>query len=116
MITTKGNADKSPSVTLIYPNTELKKFAELSDVDINDMVLFHKNDNHFNLVVNKDSDLATLGSLSYHYDFGPMLVNNDEPDKKHEKENVTPKKDAESGIDDDSKLLNLQKEFKTCRN
>ena len=80
VITTKGNADRSPSVTWIYLKAELKKFAELSDFDINDMVLFHENDYHFNLVVNKDSDLASLGSLSYRYNFGPLLVNTDESD------------------------------------
>ena len=37
------------------------------------MVLFHENYCHFNLVVNRESDLATLGSLSYRFNIGPLL-------------------------------------------
>ena len=55
----------------------MKKFAELNNVDIDDMVLFHENDCHFNLVVNKNSDLALLGNLSFRYTIGLILDYNE---------------------------------------
>ena len=39
VITTKGSDDKNPTTTWIYPHAELKKFAELRDVKLDDMVL-----------------------------------------------------------------------------
>ena len=39
VITTKGSNDKNPTTTWIYPHAELKKFAELRDVKLDDMVL-----------------------------------------------------------------------------
>ena len=51
----------------------------LKNVDIGDMVLLHTKDVHFDLVVSKDSNLATMGSLSYRHNIGPML-----PKQSHE--------------------------------
>ena len=73
IITTKGHDDKNPTVNWIYPDTELGKFAELKDVKLNDMILLHEDDNHFNLIVNNRSDLAVMGSLSYRFNVGPMM-------------------------------------------
>ena len=50
VITTKGPNDQSPSVNWINPDMNLKDFAELS-VKMNDMVLLHENDTHFNLIL-----------------------------------------------------------------
>ena len=66
VITTKGSGDKNPTVNWINADENMKKFAELQNVKQEDMVLLHDHDSHFNLIVSKDSDLAKLGSLSFH--------------------------------------------------
>ena len=38
----------------IYPDPELKDFAELRDVNLGDMILLHEDDNHFSLIISKD--------------------------------------------------------------
>ena len=63
IITTKGPTDSNPTVNWIHPDPSLKEFAEL-DVEIKDMTLLHEDDQHFNLVISGDSDIARLGSLS----------------------------------------------------
>ena len=63
VITTKGISDKEPTVNWIYPDEDLKEHAEIN-VKMNDMVLLHENDVHFNLVIAKDSNLANMGSIS----------------------------------------------------
>ena len=72
VITTKGSNDKTPTENWIYPDLKLKQFAELKDVQMNDMVLLHENDVHFNLIISKDSDLALYGSLSHRFNVGPF--------------------------------------------
>ena len=83
IITTKGIMDTNPTVNWIYPNKDLEEFAELKDVQLDTMVLLHENDIHFNLVVSKYSNLATLGSLSYRFNIGPM-EKKETPDEKEE--------------------------------
>ena len=51
VITTKGIMDKNPSVNWIYPDVDLKKFAVLQNVELDDMILLHENDVHLNLVI-----------------------------------------------------------------
>ena len=58
----------------------MKQFAEVKDVNHDDMVLFHQNDCHFNLVVSSKSDLATLGNLSHRFNIGPFLETKDSHD------------------------------------
>ena len=58
--------DDKPTVNWVYPEAKMAEYAELKNVDLGEMVLLHKNDSHFNLVVSGDSDLATLGSWSDH--------------------------------------------------
>ena len=53
VITSYGNRDRSLTVNHIHPDISLKLFAELKDVEIDEMVLLQENDNHFNLVVNE---------------------------------------------------------------
>ena len=72
VITTKGIMDKNPSVNWIYPDVDLKKFAVLQNVELEDMTLLHENDVHFNLIISRDSDLVKLGSLSYRFNIGPL--------------------------------------------
>ena len=76
IVTTKGIKDDNPSVNWIYPDKGLKKYAELKDVELNDMVVLHEDDVHFNLIISKNSDLAIKGSLSYRFNIGPTLTKN----------------------------------------
>ena len=73
IITTKGENDENPSVNWIYPDEEMKEFAELKDVKIDDIVLLHENDAHFNLIITEDNELATTGSLSFMTNIGSFL-------------------------------------------
>ena len=72
IISTKGSNDKEPTVYWVYPDSKLEDFAELKNVDLVDITILHQEDIHFDLVVAGDSDLATLGSLSYRFNIGPM--------------------------------------------
>ena len=63
IITTKGQNDSNPTVNWIHPDPTLKELAELN-IDMKDMVLLHEEDQHFNLIIPGNSDLAKLGSLS----------------------------------------------------
>ena len=71
IITSNGPDDENVAVNWIYPDLDLKTFAELKNVELNDMVLLHANESHFNLVVSKNSDLAVLGSLSFRFNVDP---------------------------------------------
>ena len=84
VITTKGPQDENPTVNWIYAEESLKEFAELKNVDMNDMVLLHENDIHFNLIISKESDLAQFGSLSHRFNFslGENSKNKEELDEK----------------------------------
>ena len=64
IISTKGPSDENPVINWIYPNKEMNRFAELQDVDIEEMVLFHEYDQHFDLVVSGTGDLARYDNLS----------------------------------------------------
>ena len=44
-----------------------------SKYNLDVMTLLHENDQHFNLVIDKKSDLAVLGSLSFRFNVGPIL-------------------------------------------
>ena len=91
----------------------MEKFAELKNVPLNDMVLLHEKDSHFDLIVSKDSDLAKLGSLSYRFNVGPLMNQNDqtkdcedEPEAADETENLNGTKEEMQ------KLLKICKEEK----
>ena len=60
VISTKGESDENPNVYWIYPDKEMKQFAELKKVELLDMVLLHENDNHFNLIVSEDNEHVQL--------------------------------------------------------
>ena len=110
VITTKGKDDENPTVNWITPDTTLKDFAELKDVDIGVMVLLHENDCHFNLIVSDESDLANLGSLSYRFNVGPTITIDDTIEDEDETELYVPEPQKM-----DSNILDLQKELKKCR-
>ena len=72
IITTKGLSDENPSVNWIYPDKKMGKFAELQNVQIDDLVLLHENDNHFDLVVSANSELVKYGNLSSRNNHNPI--------------------------------------------
>ena len=130
IITTKGHDDKNPTVNWIYPDTELGKFAELKDVKLNDMILLHEDDNHFNLIVNNRSDLAVMGSLSYRFNVGPMMETCEDGLNDVETKTTTDnieKETTKSMEDNDDKkkekkeeerlkdLVEVRKELKQCK-
>ena len=87
VITSKGEKDTKPTVNWIFPDESLKEFAELKDVELEDIVLMHEADSHFNLIVSEQSELATLGSLSFRSNIGPFEeVKNFEDDTMEELE------------------------------
>ena len=63
-IITLNRVDNIPTVNWIHPDPDLKQYADLENVEIENMVLLHEDEAHFNLVISKDSDLAKLGSIS----------------------------------------------------
>ena len=82
IITTKGEDDVNPTVNWVYPDEDIKDFAELKDVDIENCVLIHENDVHYNLIVPGDSELARLGSLSFRANIGPIIKTTEEEERK----------------------------------
>ena len=108
IITSQGEYDENPTVNWIHPDKSMKAFAELKDVDMDEMVLFHQDDCHFNLVVNKESDLALKGSISQRFDVGPFSTIDDDIEAEVQKEY-----DNENDIDETIK--DLKKELKKSR-
>ena len=105
VLTTKGLDDMEPTVNYIYPEPSLKQYAELN-VELNEMVLLHENDSHFNLVISEESDLARFGSLSHRFGQDPV-----EEDNETYKD-VT--KEAENK-QNDTEFSNLKQELKKCQ-
>ena len=114
--------DKNPTVNRIHPDEKMKEFAELKNVELDEMVLLHQTDNHFNLIVSKDSDLAKYGSLSYRFNVGPTVDNEEYNDEDNfcEEDDSTDCMDTENEECDSETLqkeLKKQKEsFKTLEN
>ena len=94
VITTKGPQDENPTVNWIYADESLKEFAELKNVEMDDMVLLHENDIHFNLIISKESDLAQFGSLSYRFNFS-LGENSKKEDETNEKTEITREEELE---------------------
>ena len=105
--TSRGPDDANPTVNYIDPEPSLKQFAELKDVEMEELVLYHENDCHFNLVIGENSDLALEGSLSHRLNIGPLLDNgysaNDED--KNESEDISEETEK-------SRISKLEKELK----
>ena len=107
VITSRGPDDANPTVNYIDPEPSLKQFAELKDVEMEELVLYHENDCHFNLVIGENSDLALEGSLSHRLNIGPLLDNgysaNDED--RNESEDISEETEK-------SRISKLEKELK----
>ena len=106
VITSRGEKDENPTVSWIYPDETMVEFAELKEADLGEMVLFHENDCHFNLIISKDSDLATMGSLSHRFKIGPKEQDNDNGKMNNEK--------RENEKDED-KIKALERELKKSK-
>ena len=65
IITISGQNDPNPRVNIIEPNPEVKVINKYPQGYIPDMVLLHEEDLHYNLVIPKNSRLATDGGLDY---------------------------------------------------
>ena len=79
------------------------------------MILIHKDEMHFNLVVKKNSKLATQGSLSFRHNIGPIMTNNV---KKETQSEVCEKKDNTKEPEDNEEfdnLIDLRKELQACK-
>ena len=116
VITTKGE-NYVPTVSWIYPDDSLKEFAELKNVQLDEMVLLHERDVHFNLIISGESDLATVGSLSYRSNIGPLMDVNEEEevevtDSEKEEEYLDPLEKSQTKIEDLKKELKKSKESK----
>ena len=110
VITTRGSEDKAPTVNWVYPDEKMKQFAELKDVEQNDMVLLHEDDLHFNLIISKYSVLAKFGSLSYRFNFGS--ANNKKQDIVEEEGEEF---DKDGGDKDVISLKEMKKELKNVK-
>ena len=109
IITTKGLTDKNPIVNWITPDESMKQFAELQDVEINEMVLLHENDNHFDLIVSGDSQLVKYGNMSGRKD---VISENEEVFKEDEDKEFS----MNSNKDDSSKeVLDLRREIEKLK-
>ena len=115
IITTKGSTDENPTTNWIYPDPKLKPFAELNNVDINDMVLLHDNDSHFNLIISSDSDLAKFGSLSNRFNVGPFEEEVNKDAKSSEKIDVKQDELEDADQKTENEVLTLKKELKQCK-
>ena len=105
IITTKGSTDNNPIVNWIQPDKDMNEVAELKNVKIEDMVLLHEYDNHFDLVVSKNSDLIEYGGLSDRIDVVTLNVENEDKvaDRKEQKSNC------------DTTVLDLKREIATLK-
>ena len=98
----------NPTVNWFHPDKDFKQFAELKNVEQNDMVLLHEDDSHYNLIVSKESDLAKQGSLSYRFNVGPLMVN--------EEDKVTDTSDDKQEDEEETlSLTELKKELKKSK-
>ena len=98
-------------------------FAELKNVEIKAKILLREDNNHFNLVIDKNDDLAVFGILSYRYNVGPLMEENtnsvgdlENIEKANESELVTVKKELnkceKSKTFIDSEYYKCEKELK----
>ena len=106
VITTKGPDDKSVTVNWIYPDESMKEFSELKNVELNDITLLHQNDNHFNLIVNKHSNIAVEGSVTQ------RLLSGFENEESEQGEEVNKKAGDDSKTSENKDISEMQKELK----
>ena len=64
VITIKSDTDEHPSVNFVGPDQTLDAFKLLPAGNVPEMTLLHYSQQHYNLIVSKDSDLVIQGTLS----------------------------------------------------
>ena len=114
IITIKGLNDENPSVNWIYPDRDLKEYAEIKDAEIDDMVVLHKDDEHFDLIIDGNSDLAKMGSLSYRHNIGPIIKERKENNKLEEEEKTEIEILREKLKNCEKSRAELQKQYNEC--
>ena len=115
VITTKGPSDKTPTVSWITPDISLKEFAELN-VEMDDLVLLHEKDNHFNLIISRDCDLARFGNLTQRFKAG-FISEENEKDEKDKQNSVSSEeyKPAKENDVEASEVEKLKTELEICK-
>ena len=91
----KGQIKKknnNPTVNWILPDEDMKTFAEVKNVEFEEMVLFHQNNSHFDLIVSENDELATVCSLSFRSNIGPLMNSEETEEKKGKMEEEKRKK------------------------
>ena len=123
IITTNGPTDENPIVNWILPDEDMKEHAELKDVELDEMVLFHENDMHFNLIVSEKDDLVKMGSLSFRTNVGPYMKNNTNDEietEKNKSNNDSTEKEIKTLKAElkqlKEKLIFLEKDYLDCGN
>ena len=113
VITTKGENDENPTVNHIAPDEGMKEFSELKGVKFEEMVLLHQEDCHFDLIVSKNSNLATVGSLSYRSNIGPLIDQNEcDEESAIDEEKPEVEEDHKKIEPETDKIISLQRELK----
>ena len=64
-ITIEGDDDENPVVTNIEPNEEIVKQSEIPDGKVSDLIMLHRKNVHYDLIVPKSSIIAKEGCLDY---------------------------------------------------
>ena len=109
IISVNGEDDNNPTVSWIFPDKDMKTFAELKSVEFDEMVLLHQNNSHFDLIVSENDELATVGSLSFRSNIGP-LINCEETEEEKEKIEEERDKDFEKEIKALKTQISMEKE------
>ena len=105
IITIEGDDDENPVVTNIEPNEEIVKESEIPDGKVSDLIMLHRKNVHYDLIVPKSSEIAKEGGLDYQ-----RMKNSEAEKKKHEneeekntKENEENKPEEEEDKNEDEK-------------
>ena len=108
VITIKRKNDQNPTVNWIYPNEEMLRFAEIPNKGL-EMVLLHEDEIHYSLVVSKDSELATIGSLTKRMNITSFKETMDQSETKNDETKV--KKELKKCQE---RMKILEREYESC--
>ena len=118
IITIKRKNEETPTVNWIYPDPSMKELAELN-VEMEDLVLLHEDDIHFNLIISKNSDLVKYGSLSKRFDCDDNSEASEEDIENEGSELTTVKNELEKYKAELKKAelikSNVEKEYHECK-
>ena len=119
VISIKDDSDENPSVNFIGPDPELSGFRLLPAGKVPDMTLLHYGQQHYNLIVSKDSDLVKKGTLTDQLK-NPVKVSVEDitnsPDDNDEDSDVSQQTDNEEEISFKEKYERLEKEYRKGQN